>query len=227
MTNVSLSLCTGLQSGFVTLPRLSRLDRQFQDEDIRRGSLPDSGGITLTRCDSFTSFTVDLGPSLMSEVLELINNPSCLHMAYHSWAGGQDREEEDGGEEEEEEEQSSVIEMSAESPAMSSTNPSMSSTTLGGNVNNRGRSCSSEWAEQEEDGRSLKTPDASMGSPQRVEPVMEAERFQRATDVLSRHYGGGPVTQGRSHHENTISPSFSRGSKAPYTFSEEEEEIKV
>uniref|UniRef100_A0A3Q1F1T9 CDC42 effector protein (Rho GTPase binding) 1b n=1 Tax=Acanthochromis polyacanthus TaxID=80966 RepID=A0A3Q1F1T9_9TELE len=43
-----------------------------------------SGGITLTRSDSLTSFTVDLGPSLMTEVLSLIDNPSCLQTANHS-----------------------------------------------------------------------------------------------------------------------------------------------
>ncbi|KAK1877560.1 Cdc42 effector protein 1 [Dissostichus eleginoides] len=42
----------------------------FQDGDARRGSLPDGGGFTLTRSDSLASFTVDLGPSLMSERVE-------------------------------------------------------------------------------------------------------------------------------------------------------------
>ncbi|KAF3846757.1 hypothetical protein F7725_003835 [Dissostichus mawsoni] len=80
------SLCStyGLQSGFVTLPRLSRLDRPFQDGDARRGSLPDGGGFTLTRSDSLASFTVDLGPSLMSEVLSWIDNPSCFQMSNYS-----------------------------------------------------------------------------------------------------------------------------------------------
>ncbi|XP_029914502.1 cdc42 effector protein 1-like [Myripristis murdjan] len=210
----------GLQSGFVTLPRHSRLDRQLQDGDIRRGSLPDSSGITLTRSDSLTSFTVDLGPSLMTEVLSLIDNPSCLQVSNHSQA---EREGEDG----EEEEMSSVIEMPMDSPGLSSPNPSMSSMSLRGNMNNRGRSCSPDWSEQEEDRRSVRTPDTSIGSPQRVEPVMEAERFQRAADVLSRHYGGGSFTQGRSQRNIITSPDFSHSHKTPYAFSEEEEEIKV
>uniref|UniRef100_A0A667XWJ4 CDC42 effector protein (Rho GTPase binding) 1b n=1 Tax=Myripristis murdjan TaxID=586833 RepID=A0A667XWJ4_9TELE len=216
----SFSLCAGLQSGFVTLPRHSRLDRQLQDGDIRRGSLPDSSGITLTRSDSLTSFTVDLGPSLMTEVLSLIDNPSCLQVSNHSQA---EREGEDG----EEEEMSSVIEMPMDSPGLSSPNPSMSSMSLRGNMNNRGRSCSPDWSEQEEDRRSVRTPDTSIGSPQRVEPVMEAERFQRAADVLSRHYGGGSFTQGRSQRNIITSPDFSHSHKTPYAFSEEEEEIKV
>ncbi|XP_022623231.1 cdc42 effector protein 1 [Seriola dumerili] len=210
------SFCTyGLQSGFVTLPRLSRLDRQFQDGDARRGSLPDSGGLALTRSDSLTSFTLDLGPSLMTEVLSLIDNTSCLHMSNHSQAAGE--EDERGGEEDEDD--GSLTETPVQSPRVTSPTPSM--------CNNRGRSCSSNWTEQEEDRRSLRTPDASSGSPQRAEPVMEAERFQRAADVLSRHYGGGSFTKGTRVSNNTPSPALTRSRKTSYAFSEEEEEIKV
>ncbi|KAM3863488.1 cdc42 effector protein 1b [Diretmus argenteus] len=209
----------GLQSGFVTLPRLPRHDRQFQDGDIRRGSLTDNGGITLTRSDSFTSFTVDLGPSLMTEVLSLIDS-SCLQMSNHSWAEGEEREEEDG----EEEESISVTETPVESPGVSSPNPSTGSASFRGNTNHWGRSCSAERTEREEE-RPLRTPDASMGSPQRAQPVMEAERFQRAADILSRHYGGG--SQGRSQSQDATSPTFSHSRKTPYAFSEEEEEVRV
>jgi len=71
----------GVQSGFVTLPRLSRLERQFQDGDVLKGSPPDNSGITLTRSDSLASFIVDLGPSLMTEVLSLIDNASSLQIS--------------------------------------------------------------------------------------------------------------------------------------------------
>ncbi|XP_074513450.1 uncharacterized protein LOC141781526 [Sebastes fasciatus] len=206
----------GLQSGFVTLPRLSRLDKQFQDGDVRKGSLPDSGGFMLTRSDSLTSFTVDLGPSLMTEVLNLIDNPSCLQMSNHSQAAGEEEE----GEEEEEEDDSSLTETT-------SPNPSMGSGSFSRNMNNRGRSGSSNWAEQEEERRSLRTPDECTGSPLRAEPAIEAERFQRAADVLSRHYGGGSFTQGRRMSNDTTSPAFSQSRKTPCAFSEEEEEIKV
>ncbi|XP_037648620.1 cdc42 effector protein 1b [Sebastes umbrosus] len=218
------SLCTyGLQSGFVTLPRLSRLDRQFQDGDVRKGSLPDSGGFMLTRSDSLTSFTVDLGPSLMTEVLNLIDNPSCLQMSNHSQAAGEEGE----GEEEEEEDDSSLTETPVQSPGATSPNPSMGSGSFSRNMNNRGRSGSSNWAEQEEERRSLRTPDECTGSPLRAEPAIEAERFQRAADVLSRHYGGGSFTQGRRMSNDTTSPAFSQSRKTPCAFSEEEEEIKV
>lgn len=99
-------LCSpaGLRSGFVTLPRLSRLDQSFAETaellsaDSRRSSLPENSDVSMTRSDSLSSFTVDLGPSLMSEVLELIDSSCCLI------TNRQDQEEE------EEEEPSSVFE---------------------------------------------------------------------------------------------------------------------
>ncbi|KAM6957866.1 cdc42 effector protein 1-like [Aplochiton taeniatus] len=203
----------GLQSGFVTLPRLSRLDRQLQDSDLLRGSLPDNGGYSLTRSDSLTSFNLDLGPSLMSEVLGLIDSPSYFQMSSQSLA--------EGDEDEEGRRRSSVSEGTLESPTMSSPNPSLGSASLRGTMNTRGCSISSEVAEQEDSRRSVKTPDASLGSPRRPEPAIEAERFQRAADVLSRHYGGGSFSK-------SSSPTLSSDHKVLYTaFPEEEEEIKV
>ncbi|XP_068575044.1 cdc42 effector protein 1b [Cebidichthys violaceus] len=215
------SLCTyGLQSGFVTLPRLSRLDRQFQDGDVRKGSLADSSGITLTRSDSLTSFTVDLGPSLMTEVLSLIDNRSCLQMSDHSQEAGEEEE----GEEEEEEDDRSLTGTPVQTPGATSPNPSMGS---GSFSRNGGRSCSRNWTEQEEERGSLTIPDECTGSPQRAEPAIEAERFQRAADVLSRHYGGGSFTKGTRTSNDATSPAFTQSRKTPYAFSEEEEEIKV
>ncbi|XP_029996339.1 cdc42 effector protein 1b [Sphaeramia orbicularis] len=215
------AFCTyGLQSGFVTLPRLSRLDRQFPDGAPRRESVPNSDGITLTRSDSLTSFTVDLGPSLMTEVLSLIDNPSCLQTSNHSQAA--DEEEED----EEEEDDISLTETPVQSPRVMS--PSLSiNNKYSWNMNSRGRYCGSNFTEQEEGRRSLTSPDASAGSPQRGEPVIEAERFQRAADVLSRHYGGGSFTKGKRMNNNMSSPAFSHSDETPHDFSEEEEEIKV
>ncbi|TDH02600.1 hypothetical protein EPR50_G00154490 [Perca flavescens] len=129
--------------------RLSRIDRQFYDGDVQKGSLPDSGGFTLTRSDSLMSFTVDLGPSLMTEVLSLIDNPSCLQASNHSQAAGEEEEGED---------HSSLTETPVQSPELTSPNPSMSSRSFSSNMNNRGGSCSVDWAEQEEGG-SLRTPD--------------------------------------------------------------------
>ncbi|XP_033944397.1 cdc42 effector protein 1b [Pseudochaenichthys georgianus] len=221
------SLCStyGLQSGFVTLPRLSRLDRQFQDGDARRGSLPDGGGFTLTRSDSLASFTVDLGPSLMSEVLSWIDNPSCFQMSNYSQEADEEKEEE-----EEDEDEGSLTPV--QSPEVTSPNPSMSSFSR--NMSSRSRS-SSKWREEEEERRSVRTPDVCARSPQRVEPAMEAERFQKAADVLSRHYGGGSLTKGtmrsnnsNNNNNNTAGPAFSQGRITPNdSSSKEEEEIKV
>lgn len=204
----------GLQSGFVTLPRLSRLDRQFLQGDVQKEPLTDSDSFTLTRSDSLASFTVDLGPSLMSEVLSLIDNPGCFQMSNHS----QETEEEAADEGEEGEENSSLTETRVPSPEATLPDSSMSS---------RGRSHSSNATGQEVK-RSARTPDASVGSPQRVEPVMEAEQFQRAADVLSRHYGGGSFTKAKRTSNNAAPSPFSYSRKSPYRFSEEEEEeIKV
>ncbi|XP_072225653.1 cdc42 effector protein 1b [Leuresthes tenuis] len=213
------SFCTyGVQSGFVTLPRLSRLERQFQDGDVLKGSPPDNSSITLTRSDSLASFIVDLGPSLMTEVLSLIDNTSSLQISNHCQAADESEE----GREEEKDEDSSLTETPVQSPGVTSPSLSMCSGSLRCSLSNR-----DSWTEQEEDRGSIRTPDASTESPHREEPVMEAERFQRAADVLARHYGGGSFTNGSRKSSNNNSPTFYKSHKAPNAFSEEEEEIKV
>uniref|UniRef100_A0A087XJZ3 CDC42 effector protein (Rho GTPase binding) 1a n=1 Tax=Poecilia formosa TaxID=48698 RepID=A0A087XJZ3_POEFO len=88
-----------LNSGFVTLPRLSRLERQQPSisSNVHRGSLTDQTDAILSPCSaaivtsepkrttraaysdslpsltSLDTFTFDLGPSLMSEVFGLID----------------------------------------------------------------------------------------------------------------------------------------------------------
>lgn len=216
-------LFAGLQSGFVTLPRLSRIDRQLQEADARKHS--DNAHFSLTRSDSLTSFTVDLGPSLMTEVLSFFDNPGCLQMSVHSQAAVE--EEEDGREDEEGEDSSSLTETPQQSPTVTSPDTSMSSGSFRRNINSRGRSFGSDRTDRGamEERRSLKAPDASAGSPPEKPPGMEAERFQRAADVLSRHYGGQSVTKGRSN--NSASPDSPHSPKTPAALSEEEEEIKV
>ncbi|XP_028842555.1 cdc42 effector protein 1b [Denticeps clupeoides] len=187
----------GVQSGFVTLPRLSRLDKHSQDvpgsfsPDVRRSSLPDSG-FGMARSDSLASFTIDLGPSLMSEVLGMIDSPGSLRAS---------EEAEDG--------QSSVGTMVAESSA-SEDSPL--------------RCCSPDWAIEGQDaGEGDGDSPVTAAVPVRVEPGMEAERFQHAADVLARHYGGGALLKG---HQRSISPIHNhRG--AIYDLPDDEEEIKV
>lgn len=164
------------------------------------------------RSDSLTSFTVDLGPSLMTEVLSLIDGTSCLHMSNHSQTAG---EEEEGEEEEEEGEDGySLTETPVQSPVV--TPPS--SSIFRRDMNYGGRSCGSQGSELQGN-RSVRTPGAFSGS----EPVMEAERFQKAAEVLSRHYGGGSFTK---MSNNTTAAALNQH-RTPRAFSEEEEEIKV
>ncbi|XP_054616135.1 cdc42 effector protein 1b [Dunckerocampus dactyliophorus] len=211
ISSTDSSICTyGLQSGFVTLPRFSRLDRQLPDEDVHRRSMRDNHRKPLTRSDSLTSFTLDLGPSLMAEVLGLFDNHSSLQMA--SQAAGEEEEKKDAAADADEEEDDRSLTETYVSPVVSSTNSSVRSGSSRRNINSQEHSCSTSWTE--EDGRSTAAPSRSPPmSPPTVEPAMESERFRRAADVLSRHYGGGSVAR-----------SFS---KTSYTFSEEEEEIKV
>ncbi|XP_038129737.1 cdc42 effector protein 1b [Cyprinodon tularosa] len=209
MSSADDSFCTyGVQSGFVTLPRLSRIDRQLQDGTIWKPSSADNGCSTLTRSDSLASFTVDLGPSLMTEVFALIDNPSSVQIFNHS----QETAEEDQGEEEDKGDNNSLTETPVQTPTVCSPNPSLCSGSLSPRLNGRNNS---EMRAPKEDRGSVRTPDASSCSSHK-ESVIEAERFQRATNVLARHYGGGSFTEGMRINKKT---SFS--------LSEEEEEIKV
>ncbi|KAI1884561.1 hypothetical protein AGOR_G00227660 [Albula goreensis] len=221
----------GLQSGFVTLPRFSRADRQQQDSgsfstEFRRGSLPDSGGYSLTRSDSMTSFTVDLGPSLMSEVFSVIDSPNHTQKTNHSC------------EYEDEEETSSTPEPATDTPSTHSPSVSTVGSPYREGVISRGSSNYREWgAEVEENGEPLRmaTPDVVKRSPSTQEPGIEPERFQRAADVLARHYGGGDVLKGQEQTEGgdhlyigTAKDSSIRNQKrAPYAYPEDEDEIKV
>ncbi|XP_029620735.1 cdc42 effector protein 1-like [Salmo trutta] len=100
----------GLESGFVTLPRLSRsAERQSQQggsnsctPNTHGGSLTDVSALLSSSADptltsdpehmirfdslsSMASFTFDLGPSLMSEVFGLIDSPNGHPEPSHTW----------------------------------------------------------------------------------------------------------------------------------------------
>lgn len=220
-----------MQSGFVTLPRLSRLpDRHFEGAEEPRESITDSDGFRLKRSDSLTSFTVDLGPSLMSEMLNLMDNPSYLQTCSHSQSGGEEQEEERDEEQEEdnlaeEEDDNSLMETPVPSPAVTSPSSSVGSGSFVRDRNDRGRQSSSTWPGHDEARRSEERAEVCRGAPQRVEPAMEPERFQRAADVLSRHYGGGSISE-RPRRSSTFLAA-SQHCKSQYSFSGEEEEIKV
>lgn len=151
----------------------------------------------------------------MTEVFNLIDNPSSLLIFSHSQAAGEEEEEID--------DDISVTETPVQTPTMSSPDSSMFSQSFSHGMNGRG---SSDRTEQE-DRRTVRTPDVSSGCPPKEEPVMEAERFQKAADVLARHYGGGSFTKGTRPVSNKTSPGFYKNHKTSYALSEEEEEIKV
>ncbi|XP_051569452.1 cdc42 effector protein 1-like [Myxocyprinus asiaticus] len=208
-------LCSySLHSGFVTLPRFCRLDQNFEETsgtlcaDYR---LLENGD--LARSDSLTSFTVDLGPSLMSEVLQLIDNSSSLFSISKNW----EREEE-------EEESSSMFEM--ESPSISSVD------SVRMCVSNSGLPDTLHETQQEHDDDEVCKQtmiDTSLRCPIRAEVSMEPRRFQQAANALVRHFGGGSSLlkeQQRSEEDNNRPSSFSHR-RAPHSFPETEEEIKV
>ncbi|KAG7271331.1 hypothetical protein CRUP_037280 [Coryphaenoides rupestris] len=224
----------GLPPSYVTLPRLSRMGRGFPEGNVQKDSLVDSGsggGATPTCSDSLTDltdFTFDLGPSLMSEILSLIDSRCGLLGGGIEAEGRGDEEEEEGVDEEDEEDEhsSSVLQVALESPASS---PTTTST--------RGSSRASDWMGRAAapvmggsgggDTQRTPAPDASCHSPQGAEPGMEAERFQRASSILSRHYGGGSF----SHPDAASSPPRRLRPAASFSSSRtserEEEEIRV
>ncbi|KFP10219.1 Cdc42 effector protein 1, partial [Egretta garzetta] len=57
----------GLESGFCTIPRVPRLEKAQES--------PFPGEAELKRSDSLLSFRLDLGPSLMSELLQVMSFP--------------------------------------------------------------------------------------------------------------------------------------------------------
>ncbi|XP_065134517.1 cdc42 effector protein 1b [Paramisgurnus dabryanus] len=150
-----------LDSGFVTLPRFSQLNRNFPEApgdlcaDYRRSSLPENSDMSITRSDSLTSFTVDLGPSLMSEVLGLIDRSRSL------FSKNVDEEEE------------MAVESSSISPTVSS--------TLDGSLQDHD--------DDDDDDDEHSTEDASLKCPVRAEVRIEPQRFQEAASVLARHFG--------------------------------------
>ncbi|KAM3592598.1 uncharacterized protein V6R79_021839 [Siganus canaliculatus] len=241
----------GLESGFVTLPRLSRSERQQPSislpiscaPNIHRGSLTDPADAILSTCstsiltsdskpttaysdslpsltslDTF-SFTLDLGPSLMSEVFSLIDG----HPEEQSptWEG---------------EEAGSACGLTNEGSEMGSTTISYVDSLLREDCSGRKSPHGAEWEEESvkevnEGGLSGKVPDVVLGSPERVklEVGMESERFQSATNVLARHYGGSTL-RGQTRVEAADSDMMiinQPKKNMSYSYMDDEDEIKV
>ncbi|CAJ1080620.1 cdc42 effector protein 1 [Xyrichtys novacula] len=241
----------GLDSGFVTLPRLSRSERQQPSislpiscsSNIHRGSLTDPSDAILSTCStsiltsdtkpttaysdslpslaSLDTFTFDLGPSLMSEVFSLID--SHLDDPSHVWEG---------------EEVGSACGLTNEGSEMDSATISYVDSLLREDCGGRKSPHETQWEEEEEGsvmeensvGLSVEVPDVVMGSPERVKlgMRMESERFQSATDVLARHYGVSPF-KGQSRMVVTESEMIISQPKRniSYNYMDDEDEIKV
>lgn len=234
----------GLESGFVTLPRLSRSERQQPSisistscsPNVHRGSLTDPIDAILSTCStsivtsdpkrttafsdslpsltSLDTFTFDLGPSLMSEVFSLID--SHPEEDVPAWDG-------EGAE--------SACGLINERSEMGSATISFVDSLLredGGDGN------SLHVADGEEEKvntvmLSGKIPDVLLGSPERVGIRMENEQFQSATDVLARHYDVG-LLKGHSRMEAGDSElvfTSQPKKKMSYNFMDDEDEIKV
>ncbi|XP_028843932.1 cdc42 effector protein 1 [Denticeps clupeoides] len=184
-------LSYGLESGFVTLPRLSRSERQYQQAtptcspEITHDSLCFSSSPS----GSLASFTVDLGPSLLSEVFGLIDGRG----------DGQQDLEDIAPSEEPDLVCHLPLSRGVDSYAAMSLVDSLLREDFSGG-----------WGD--EAGRGRAQPE------QRMAPA----RFQRAADVLARHYGSpGSRPSARVH---SSSPHQSR---APYLYPDDDDEIKV
>lgn len=207
----------GVESGFVTLPRLSRSERPVQSAsppscsaEVHRGSftdlpftltVPDS----LSPSDSMTSFTVDLGPSLMTEVFGMIDRPGVHVEANHisevkhkpeSWAKD-------------------------DTEMTTNTKPSLVDSMLREDSEGRSRLYGAEWGCTDGmNGKFLKPGMVGdfVHSYNAGEHSMETKRFQEAADVLARHYCSG------TNRKTDINFTQRR---QPYPYPDEEEEIKV
>ncbi|XP_041093724.1 cdc42 effector protein 1 [Polyodon spathula] len=220
----------GVESGFCTLPRLSRLEKQpgensdYPDtefQDSRRSCTPPDPGTPpdhqeddslLQRSDSMTSFKLDLGPSLMSEVMGLFGGPCDIFGANQSSEG--------------------------------STSPGRRDSPVSSPARLRGtepwdaplRAECSAWqncdahSEEEEEEEDLKRVTPEEAGHTGKDPAMEAERFQKAASVLSRHYGGpGPskADPEDSDEESDVDLETTPSPKRPPFAYPEESEIKV
>ncbi|XP_034563247.1 cdc42 effector protein 1 [Notolabrus celidotus] len=242
----------GLESGFVTLPRLSRSERQQPSislptscsPNIHRGSLTDPSDAILSTCSasiltcdtkpttaysdslpsltSLDTFTFDLGPSLMSEVFSLID--SHLEDPGHTW---------------DVEEAGSACGLTNEGSEMDSATISYVDSLLREDCGLSKSPHEAQWEEEEEGsvmeennvGLSGEVPDVVMVSPERVKlgMRMESERFQSATDVLARHYGLRP-SKGQSRMAVADSEMMIIGQpkrNISYNYMDDEDEIKV
>lgn len=253
MPCIDISLfSTGLESGFVTLPRLSRSERQQPSislptscsPTIHRGSLTDPTDSILPTCvmsdtkptttTSTTAYSDSL-PSLTSlDNFTFDLGPSLMSEVFslidghpeeqgHTWDG---------------EEAGSACGLTNEGSEMDSATISYVDSLLREDCSGSKSPHGAEWEEDEGStmevngtGLTVKAPDVVMGSPERMRlgMGMESERFRNATDVLARHYGVSHL-KGQSRMEAAGSEMMMIGQpkrNMSYGYMDDEDEIKV
>ncbi|XP_028990840.1 cdc42 effector protein 1 [Betta splendens] len=236
----------GLDSGFVTLPRLSRSERQQPSislpascsPNIHRGSLTDPSDAVLSTCSApvvgcaskhTTTTYSDSLPSLTSlDTFTFDLGPSLMSEVF----GLIDGHPEEHGTAWEGEDVGSACGFTNEGSEMDSATISYVDSLLREDCVGRKSPQAAEWEEDEGsvtemNGLSVKVPDVLMGSPDRVRPGpgIESERFQSATEVLARHYGVRlPKEPSRTEAEMLI---INQKKKMSYSYMDDEDEIKV
>ncbi|KAF1374154.1 hypothetical protein PFLUV_G00246600 [Perca fluviatilis] len=240
----------GLESGFVTLPRLSRSERQQPSislptscsPNIHRGSLTDPTDAILSTCPAsivtsdpkptYTAFSDSL-PSLTSlDTFTFDLGPSLMSEVFglidgHPGEHGNAWEGEEAG---------SACGLTNEGSEMDSATISYVDSLLREDCGGRKSPHGAEWEEEEGMevngvGLSVKVADVAMGSPERARfgMGMESERFQSATDVLARHYGVSHLKgQSRMEVADSMMMIISQPkNKMSYSYMDDEDEIKV
>ncbi|XP_062298625.1 cdc42 effector protein 1 [Scomber scombrus] len=245
----------GLESGFVTLPRLSRSERQQPSislpiscpPGIHRGSLTDPTDAMLSTCSASivtsepiktratTAFSDSL-PSLTSlDTFTFDLGPSLMSEVF----GLIDGHPEEHSHAWEGEEAGSACGLTNDGSEMDSATISYVDSLLKEDCGGRKSPHGAEWDDEAGSGMevngvglSVKVPDVVMGSPERVMlgMGMESERFQSATDVLARHYGVSSPLKGQSRMEAADSDRMiisQPQKKMSYSYMDDEDEIKV
>uniref|UniRef100_A0A8C6ZT17 CDC42 effector protein 1 n=1 Tax=Nothoprocta perdicaria TaxID=30464 RepID=A0A8C6ZT17_NOTPE len=200
---ISCLLClAGLESGFCTIPRVPRLEK------AQESTFP--GETELTHSDSLLSFRLDLGPSLMSELLQVMSFSEIN--GNEAGDDGQDLPAEHvlmHAEVTDDKDPPGSSNPCGEGKAVSSfwdhsgqTNLSKTSSLLGLTAHANGEAHALEHIGEDPD--KVKGPGWASGLAEGSEAVskgrpwqghwndctIEAGEFDRAAQVLARHYGG-------------------------------------
>ncbi|XP_071586408.1 cdc42 effector protein 1 [Heliangelus exortis] len=193
----------GLESGFCTIPRVPRLEKSQESAFPREAELKRSDSVL---SDSLLSFRLDLGPSLMSELLQVMN---------FSETNGSEVGEDDPDlpcDERNKDGVPSALGASyGEDKAMSSfwteqSSPSGASSLPGLSVRANGEAHAIEGAGEDLAWTSGlgATPRKTPWQGHRNDCTIEAGEFDRAAQVLARHYGGTSTPRSLENGERVL-----------------------